>query len=374
MPSSAVDLKWFHYFYSCFCGFFGSMASLSSTLALDAVNKFVLYRWIYRFQNYPDVCCYTMRGIFGVLMVVFNIKMVEFKIKSFAKIGASFTVINAFFTGFIFNTCEDIIILQIWPTRWEYIGSFCIFGGIIFIQQDEINNNARRAKLKQEEAKLKEAEKILENSTVSQREASAVKEQLNEKLIDDAINNENIINDEERNQNLITKPILKKQISEQNIISLTKNVSYCSYQGKPRQNTLNSGANLPLNISDDDMQNYADSNQTRKFTASSYNSTKMMKYLHIGGWRFQEVKLKDETSVQNNSFQNKSDEFKSKPSKVDDASVKTPVNVSYDLEDKSQKSSDKKKETNQNVSTQTISHHKQTDLLEESDKKRRFTK
>ena len=111
--------------------------------------------------------------------------MVEFKIKSFAKIGASFTVINAFVTGYIFSTIQDIVVLGVYPKRWEYIGSFFLFGGIVFLQQDEVRNNERRAK----ETKKKEEEEALQ--TANSKIIECDKDNLKEQLIDDAEKNEN---------------------------------------------------------------------------------------------------------------------------------------------------------------------------------------
>merc|ERR1712183_289805 len=67
------------------------------------------------------------------------------------------------------------------------------------------------------------------------------------------------------------------------------------------------------------------SNYERRFTGSSIDSTKMMKYLHIGGWKFQEVKVQS----------NVSHGVKSTPGSPDmiDRSVKITEGESYDIID-----------------------------------------
>lgn len=78
-------------------------------------------------------------------MVFFNIKMVECKIRSFAKIGASLTVIVAFFSNYVFNILYEMALYDNYPGWYQYIGSYIILFGIGFLQQDEKKNNERRA-------------------------------------------------------------------------------------------------------------------------------------------------------------------------------------------------------------------------------------
>lgn len=77
------------------------------------------------------------------------------------------------------------------------------------------------------------------------------------------------------------------------------------------------------------------SNYERKFTSSSLDSTKMMKYLHIGGWKFQEVKVQSNASLVVKSTLSSPD--------IIDRSVRLTEGESYDIiDDKPQKDSNKK--------------------------------
>lgn len=111
--------------------------------ALMKTNKlydfFEKYEWGLIYQ-------WCFRIFFVILWAIFNIKMIEYKIKSFAKIGASFTVIVAFFSNYIFSLGYEIILNNNYPGKNDALGSIIIILGIYFLQQDEADSNKKRAK------------------------------------------------------------------------------------------------------------------------------------------------------------------------------------------------------------------------------------
>ena len=141
MTIATTDSKYFtisDYTMPLGCGIFGSLGALSMKFSLQKDN--VLYSKISEIQNFSVYYNMTLRIILFGWAIWFNLKMVEFKIKGFAKLGASSTVIIAFFSNYILNIIYEMIIYSNYPNIKGYLGSLLVFVGLVFFQKEEAKN------------------------------------------------------------------------------------------------------------------------------------------------------------------------------------------------------------------------------------------
>ena len=173
-PSYSKSFEMHHYLLGIGCGITGSLAALCMKEALVSPEDNVMYGYLQYWavsSIYEWYCIYCIRAIFFILSLFFNTKMIEFKIKSLAAVGASFTVIVAFFTNYIFSIILEIILWQNWPQKWQYIGSSIIVLGIFFLQRDETTNSKRANQTKEAAKQLIEDNKttVCENNDKAEK-------------------------------------------------------------------------------------------------------------------------------------------------------------------------------------------------------------
>jgi len=234
-----------------------------------------------------------MRAIFLLGMIGFNIKMVECKIKSFAKVGASLTVILAFFTGYIFNVFYEMFLFDNYPGVWQYAGSWIIFMGIAFIQQDEKINNERR--LKEKTLKDKEKALLLDMEKAMEKNDTLIEERQIEAIIEEP-ENENDGYDRKRMVVDYNDEITIKTQKKQEPLPFDK------FKQQPKNNILkvNDLKRKVSNLSNKDKSPIP----IRKISSYSIIKSRvsidhsksekcMMKFLHLGGWKFQSIKTMD---------------------------------------------------------------------------------
>lgn len=105
----------------------GSAAACFAKICFQKDNR--LFQYINTFEHslVLKICAYI---ILVLLFIYSNMKMIENKIRSFAIIGASMTVIVAFFSNYIFGCICEAIFWHQYPQFGQYIGSGIVLSGI----------------------------------------------------------------------------------------------------------------------------------------------------------------------------------------------------------------------------------------------------
>lgn len=117
------------YFSAMMAGIFGSLAALCAKIGLQESN--IIYTTLSDSDYSDNSFLWALtRGIFICLTIYLNLRMLKSQILSFAYIGASMTIIVAFFVNYIFSLGYEIIFFEDYPTPLQMFGCLLIFTGV----------------------------------------------------------------------------------------------------------------------------------------------------------------------------------------------------------------------------------------------------
>jgi drug/metabolite transporter (DMT)-like permease len=117
------------YFSAMLAGIFGSLAALCAKIGLQESN--IIYNTLSDSEYSDNSFLWTLtRGTFICLTIYLNLRMLKSQILSFAYIGASMTIIVAFFVNYMCSLGYEIIFFGDYPKPLQMFGCLLIFAGV----------------------------------------------------------------------------------------------------------------------------------------------------------------------------------------------------------------------------------------------------
>jgi uncharacterized membrane protein len=127
------------YFSAILAGIFGSLAGLCAKIGLQESN--IIYNTLRDSEYSNNSFLWTLtRGTFICLTIYLNLQMLKSQILSFGYIGASMTIIVAFFVNYICSLGYEIIFFGDYPTPQQMFGCLLIFAGV-YLYKNQLKTN-----------------------------------------------------------------------------------------------------------------------------------------------------------------------------------------------------------------------------------------